>query len=62
LNDEGIKGGRERNFTAGLNWYLTRNFRLMFNYVRASVKDRATQPPIDSGRAHIYQARFQIAF
>jgi phosphate-selective porin OprO/OprP len=62
LNDEGIQGGRERNFTAGLNWYLTRNYRLMFNYVRAYVKDRATEPPVDSGRADIFQARFQIAY
>jgi phosphate-selective porin OprO/OprP len=62
LNDEEIRGGRERNFTAGVNWHLSPNFRFMFNYVRAHVKDRATQPPIDSGRANIYQARFQIAY
>jgi phosphate-selective porin OprO/OprP len=62
LNNEGIQGGRERNFTAGLNWYLTRNFRFMFNYVRAHVKDRATPLLVDSGRANIFQARFQIAF
>ena len=62
LNDKGIQGGRESNFTAGLNWYLTRNFRFMFNYVHAYVKDRETPPPVDSGRADIFQARFQIAF
>jgi phosphate-selective porin OprO/OprP len=62
LNDEGIQGGRERNFTAGLNWYLTRNFRFMFNYIRAHVKDRATEPPVDSGRSDIFQVRFQIAY
>jgi phosphate-selective porin OprO/OprP len=62
LNDGAIKGGKETNFTAGLNWYLTRNTRFMFNYVLALVKDRKTPPAVDSGRAHIFQARFQIEF
>jgi phosphate-selective porin OprO/OprP len=61
LNDEEVKGGKERNFTAGLNWYLTPNARLMFNYIRANVKDRA-DPKVDDGRTDIVQARFQIAF
>jgi phosphate-selective porin OprO/OprP len=61
LNDEGIKGGKESNLTAGLNWYLSPNFRFMFNYIRARVKDRKI-PPVDSGRADIFQARFQIAY
>jgi phosphate-selective porin OprO and OprP len=34
LNDKGIQGGRERNFTAGLNWYPAPNFKFMANYVR----------------------------
>ena len=61
LNDDDIKGGKESNFTAGLNWYLSPNYRLMFNYVRANVKDRAI-PQVENGRAHIFQARFQIAY
>ncbi len=62
LNDGAIRGGKEANFTAGLNWYLTRNTRFMFNYTRAFVKDRGTPPAIDSGRAHIFQTRFQTEF
>jgi phosphate-selective porin OprO/OprP len=62
LNDGAIRGGKEANFTAGLNWYLTRNTRFMFNYVLAYVKDRETLPGVDSGRAHIFQARFQTEF
>lgn len=62
LNDGAIRGGKETNFTAGLNWYLTKNTRFMFNYVRAYVKDRRTPPAVDRGRAHIFQARFQTEF
>jgi phosphate-selective porin OprO/OprP len=62
LNDGAIRGGKEANFTAGLNWYFTRNTRFMFNYVRAYIKDRRTPPAVDSGHAHIFQARFQIEF
>lgn len=62
LNDGGdIKGGQETNLTLGLNWYLNPNIRLMFNYIRAHVEDRA-KPPIDNGYANIFQARLQFAF
>ena len=62
LNDAGINGGREHNMTAGLNWYLTPNTRFMFNFIRARVKDRDTQPSVDNGLSHIFQARFQMEF
>jgi len=59
LNDGIIKGGKESNFTAGLNWYHNRNTRVMFNYIHAYVKDRAS-PLIENGRAHIFQVRYQF--
>lgn len=61
LNDGEIKGGREKNFTAGLNWYLFPKIRLMFNYVWAKVEDRDA-PSVDDGRADILQARCQMSF
>lgn len=59
LNDGDIKGGRESNITAGLNWIHDRNARMMFNYVNAHVTDRES-PTIDDGNAHIFQVRFQF--
>ncbi len=54
LNDGPVEGGRLRNITAGLNWYLNPNMRLMWNYVRADLDD--------AGKAHIYQMRAQFDF
>jgi phosphate-selective porin OprO/OprP len=60
LNDEKIRGGKEANFTFGINWYFNEKSRIMFNYIHARVTDRA-EPPIDNGRANIFQARFQYS-
>jgi phosphate-selective porin OprO/OprP len=61
LNDENIEGGKEWNFTAGLNWYFLNKHRLMINYVRADVEDRLS-PFVDDGSADIFQLRFQLSF
>ena len=62
LNGGSIRGGREYDLTAGLNWYLGPEVRLMLNYIQARVKDRATPPRVDKGRASIIQGRFQVDF
>lgn len=61
LNDNEIRGGKEANLTAGINLYVTNWSRLMFNYIRVNVKDRA-KPPVDSGNADIFMGRLQVAF
>jgi len=62
LNGGSIRGGREHNLTAGVNWYLSEKTRFMCNYIRARAKDRETPPPIEGGTADILQVRFQIIF
>ena len=57
LNDAGITGGEIDNITAGLNWYLNPNTRMMFNYVFSQV-DRTTF----DGDTHIFMTRLQVDF
>ena len=61
LNDQNTRGGKESNFTVGLNWYPYPKIRFMFNYVHAKVMDR-DMPYIDDGRANIFMTRFQFHF
>lgn len=62
LNDRNIQGGKEGNFTMGLNWYFNSYLQVMFNYIQARVDDRGSSPRIGSGKADIFQTRFQVAF
>ncbi|WP_236960187.1 OprO/OprP family phosphate-selective porin [Methylobacterium durans] len=59
LKDGGIRGGVERNWTAGLNWYPDRNIRLMANYIYASAKG---SPAVDRRdiEADIAEFRLQL--
>jgi len=59
LDSREIEGGKEIDVTAGLNWYLNGNTRIMFNYVHARVMDR-DDPPLNGGNANIFQVRFQF--
>ncbi|RME90291.1 MAG: porin [Verrucomicrobia bacterium] len=58
LNDAGVNGGRLSDVSAGLNWYLNPNMRIMFNYVFADAGDRGTA----DGELHAFMARFQVDF
>ena len=62
LNGGAVRGGKEYDFTAGVNWYLNDRFRFMLNYVRARAEDRKQPPPVEDGTASIVQARFQVVF
>lgn len=54
LNDGAYQGGQLTDYTAGINWYLNPNARIMVNYLIGNVAD--------GGRGHILQTRFQVAF
>jgi len=59
LTDKDVKGGEQYNITAGLNWHLNPNSRIMFNYVYADLENRADVKDDD---INIFQVRFQVNF
>lgn len=59
LNDTGVvSGGEMENITLGANWYINRNVRMMFNYVRVNAD--ALGPRSDD--PNIFQLRLQATF
>lgn len=54
LNDSNINGGKLDDITAGLNWYLNPNTRIMWDYVYAD-KDKV-------GQANMLMMRLQFDF
>ena len=59
LSDGLVAGGEETNWTVGVNWYLTRNLRLMGNFVRAETSPGANGLP---ERLDAAMARFQLSY
>ena len=69
LNDQlatanGVAGGRQTIYTAGLNWYVNRNIRFMLNYLHGDITKQASSTnPADVGaRFDAVAMRTQIAF
>ena len=69
LNDQlgttnGVAGGRQTIYTAGLNWYVNSNIRFMFNYLHGDVAKQVS--PTNSGNAgarfDAFAMRTQVAF
>ena len=58
LNDDGFAGGRNTDFTVGLNWYLTPYMKFTSNYIHAMPRDQAG---VDS-EADIFAMRMGYEF
>ena len=59
LTDGDVVGGKEDNFTLGLNWYATPNIRFMLNYVDVLSIDRPGSSS-DGDEPEIIQFRGQV--
>jgi phosphate-selective porin OprO/OprP len=57
LSDRSIQGGRLNDFTLGVNWYLTRQLKVMANYIYAmnNVNNKQTY-------ADIFETRCQVVW
>jgi len=63
LNNGGVFGGKMNTVTAGVNWYLRSNFKLMLNYVKVnSDKFNTTKKLNISDDPNIIEARAQFYF
>jgi phosphate-selective porin OprO/OprP len=69
LNDrlgfaDGVSGGKQQVYTVGLNWYVNRNIRFMFNYLHGTIdKQRSPTDITDAGvRFDAIAMRTQVAF
>ena len=59
LNDDAVSGGRERDITAGLNWYPNPYIRFMANYIHVLEIDGGLH---DEEDLDIFQVRAQVAY
>jgi phosphate-selective porin OprO and OprP len=69
LNDQlgtanGVAGGRQTIFTAGLNWYVNSNIRFMFDHLHGNITKQVS--PTNSGNAgaklDAFAMRTEVAF
>lgn len=59
LDDDGVDGGKERNVTFGLNWWINPSFLLRLNYIYANPDDNSQG---QQEHVNIFQGRAQVVF
>ena len=66
LQDEDIRGGKQRDVTVGLNWWTNRNIMFRMNYVYAHANNNSgtgtLTPGDDDEKVHAFMARTQVVF
>ncbi len=63
LTSQGLQGGRERNFTFGLNWWANQNVLFRFNYVNAYAHPSSIRTLGGKNQSvNILEGRAQIVF
>lgn len=64
LENSGIRGGKERNITLGINWWATQNIMFRANYVRAMTDPNSNQVQFKGAKEdiNIFMVRAQLAF
>jgi len=63
LNDQTVLGGKETNYTFGINWYPNNNLRFMLNYIHGDVNKTQTAAPTNvGGTMNAVALRTQFAF
>ncbi len=58
LNDRNIQGGKETDFTAGVNWFWNAYTKMVFNYIYA-INDN---PTVGRNYTDIFAGRIQVDF
>lgn len=64
LEDKNIHGGKETNFTLGINWFLNEQLRFCANYIYADANPPFDFPSIRlrKRKLNIFAMRFQMVF
>ncbi len=62
LDDADFEFGEMRNWTVALNWYLTPNVVVKWNYIRTMLEDLAEIDGDDSPETDLFMMRLQVDF
>lgn len=62
LNDGGVSGGRQHDWTVGLNWYLGEHLKLQANYVWAHANDSPANLYVAPVDPRVFELRAQVYF